>query len=232
LPIYLQSDFRWTDAFTAKIRGLVKLVGPSISCGTQPHVQSFLVATDMVGLEILRKEGALKCYDTQADAVKFAELGASAAMFKHGYSIDSLMLKYSGVDWRDKSTHLCNGQMNPGPQFMYDGTTMNPLETLFVKVKALHADARWANVVQAQKYSEWSKLTHEKPDPNKNDFTALKAQMIPKIKASIRQECFDFEKYRNANYDLKGLNWNGEQLYTHYISDGYFEARPGVKLKC
>lgn len=235
LPTYVSKDFRWISALTSKINSVVKLVGPSISCGSrQPHVQSFLIATDMVGLEVLRQEGALKCYRTQADAVKYAELGASEAMFKHGYSIDSLMLKYDGVDWRLKQNHKCNQRLNPGPQFMYDGTTVNPLETLFVKVKSLHAQARWANVIQAIKYSDWalSKGQRAPSDIKKNDFHALRKQMLPKIRATVRKECFDFDTYKAANYDIKVLGWSNDQLFDHYITDGYFEARPGVKFTC
>lgn len=230
VPSYMDKQYRWTDAFTSKINGLVKLVGPSISCGSpQPHVQSFLIATDQVGLGILRKEGAFKCYATQAETVQHSEIGGSAAILRWGYSIDSLMLKYQGVDWRDAKNHKCNQQINPGPQYMYDGTTVNPLETMFVKVKTLHADARWANVQQAIKYSQWSAPEH---DPSSNEFMALKQALLPGLRASIRKECFDFESYKNANYDLKALNWTEDQLLEHYLTDGYYEARPGVHMKC
>ncbi len=42
-----------------------------------------------------------KCYESLYDTVSHSELGASAAILKAGYSIDSLMLKYKGVNWLD-----------------------------------------------------------------------------------------------------------------------------------
>jgi hypothetical protein len=59
-PAYMRGKMHWTRPFTERLRGDVKLVGPSISCGgaynvaPTPHVQSYLVATDSVGLAILR----------------------------------------------------------------------------------------------------------------------------------------------------------------------------------
>ena len=35
-------------------------------------------------------------------------MGSSAAILNAGYNIDSLMLRYQGVDWRDKSHWGCN----------------------------------------------------------------------------------------------------------------------------
>ena len=62
LPPYYAEISRgaaWTRVFTAKLNERVKLVGSTISCGggyTQaptPHVQTYAVATDRQGLEIL-----------------------------------------------------------------------------------------------------------------------------------------------------------------------------------
>lgn len=35
-------------------------------------------------------------------------MGSSAAILAAGYNIDSLMLRYQGVDWRDKANWGCN----------------------------------------------------------------------------------------------------------------------------
>lgn len=51
----------WTEALTDRLKGKVKMVGATISCGgvydvpAVPHVQSYLVAVDRVGLKVLRK---------------------------------------------------------------------------------------------------------------------------------------------------------------------------------
>lgn len=138
------------------------------------------------------------------------------------------MLKYVGLDWRKSQSHNCNQKLNPGPQFMYDGIFLNPLETMFIKVKSLHSKAKWGNVVHALKYSEWKQSS----DSSKNEFFDLKKSLISKAEATVHRECFDFDTYKTANYDLKSLNWTNERLFSHYLSNGQFEARPGVKLKC
>ena len=236
LPSYISKDFKWTEAFTSKINDEVKLVGPTISCGSPlPHVQSFLLATDMVGLNILYKEGALKCYSDQSATVKYSELGASAAILKYGFNIASLMLRYTDIDWRLKKNHNCNHNVNPFPQLMYDGITINPLETLFVKTKSLHLKANWVNVVQANKYTKWlyeAKGIIKPRNINTNEFKKLQPDISSKMLSSFRKECFDYEYYRNSNYDLKLLNWSNEHLLKHYITNGYFEARPGVRFIC
>lgn len=62
LPPYyaeISQGASWTRAFTAKLTDKVKLVGSSISCGgaytypPTPHVQTYAVATDRQGLEVL-----------------------------------------------------------------------------------------------------------------------------------------------------------------------------------
>ncbi len=41
-------------------------------------------------------------------ARRYAEIGSSAAILDAGYNIDALMLRYQGVDWRDKANWGCN----------------------------------------------------------------------------------------------------------------------------
>ena len=59
LPAYLAGTMHWTEALTGKLTESVKLVGATINCGggyfhpnPQPHVQSYAIATDQVGLLI------------------------------------------------------------------------------------------------------------------------------------------------------------------------------------
>lgn len=133
---------------TSRLRGAVKLVGPTISCEGQPqapdggpgrhnpHVQSYVVAMDKVGFVakksikkqfIIRVEHiwptyvqdtllmlwadntTLQCYDSMGEVIHHAELGASAVLLEAGYTIDSLMTRYQGVDWRDQRNWDCNG---------------------------------------------------------------------------------------------------------------------------
>lgn len=94
----------FTEAMTSKLTADVKLVGPTISCeGTtapsgerreNPHVQSFAVATDAVGMKLLVKDGKVfQCHETLQETVFHSELGASSVILNAGYNIDSFMVR-------------------------------------------------------------------------------------------------------------------------------------------
>ncbi len=91
-----------------------KLVGPSINCEGAgdptnddgdpsaspsrppwtPHVQSYAVATDAAGLERLVGHSAVfACHQGRLDAIRAAEVGASAAMLAGGLGLDAFQLK-------------------------------------------------------------------------------------------------------------------------------------------
>ena len=59
---------------------------------------------------------------------RFAEFGSSAAVLNAQYNLDSLMLRYQGMNWRDEETWKCNAQLDPQQHDLYDGTSLNPLE--------------------------------------------------------------------------------------------------------
>ncbi len=74
----------WTTAFTDLINDHVKLVGTTISCEARIHVQSMLLATDQVGINLLRESGALDCAKGRDEAIEKYELGASAIIMANG----------------------------------------------------------------------------------------------------------------------------------------------------
>jgi hypothetical protein len=62
---------------------------------TNPHVQSYALATDQKGLATMRADPAVfDCYASLHDAIYYSELGSSLAILRAGYNIDSLMLRY------------------------------------------------------------------------------------------------------------------------------------------
>lgn len=64
-----------------------------------------------VGLQVMLDNGHIfECHRSIADAVYNAEVGASLAIFRAGYSIDSLMLRYQGVDWTNRRSWDCNAR--------------------------------------------------------------------------------------------------------------------------
>ena len=44
------------------------------------------------------------------NTIYFSELGSSAAVLDAGYNIDCLLVRYQGVDWRDKANWDCNAR--------------------------------------------------------------------------------------------------------------------------
>ncbi len=62
-----------------------------------------------VGLDVLKRDGRVfECYEDMKDTIFHAELGASRAVLAANFTIDSLMLRYQGVDWSDTANWNCN----------------------------------------------------------------------------------------------------------------------------
>ena len=64
-----------------------------------------------VGLQVLLQDRhVFECHKDISDAVFYAEIGSSLAVFRAGYTIDSLMLRYRDVDWTNPSNWQCNNK--------------------------------------------------------------------------------------------------------------------------
>ena len=63
-----------------------------------------------------------------------------------------------GVDWRDPRAQGCNAGRNPIQESFYDGVNADPLEVLFVKVKASMHQAHWQHVLQVTHFPPSSDL--------------------------------------------------------------------------
>jgi hypothetical protein len=128
----------WYHVFTKRLTNEVKLVGSTINCEHKPHVQSYLLVTDQIGLSILvdKKNGVLNCKKDYSDAVFNGEIGASQILLHANYQIASLQIKYQGVDFRKKENWNCNRRVSPiFVDRSVDGITHDPYELVFVKYK-------------------------------------------------------------------------------------------------
>lgn len=77
------------------------------------------------------------------------EYALSSHILEHGYNIDTLLLKYKGIDWRNRSNWRCNNNIHPSRIGTYDGISQHPLETMFIKTS-------WGvGEPYAGKYSSW-----------------------------------------------------------------------------
>lgn len=153
VPAY--SRRTWTDAMASMLSPRVKLAGSTISCENGPHVQSYAVVTDVVGLDVMRDAGVFVCRTSLADVVKRSEIEASRAVLAAGYSIDCLMARYAGVDWTDAANWRCNGKKNPTQAGGNAGVSVSPMEVMFVKVKHRYVHLyHWSNALEAVSYGD------------------------------------------------------------------------------
>jgi hypothetical protein len=129
--------FYWYSIFTQKLSHRVKLVGCTISCEHTPHVQSYLLVTDLPGLLLLidsqNKTDLFSCYNDRLSAIFKGELGISTRILNSGFGIDSLQTKYQGLDFNQQENRKCNRGRNPYFDRSVDGITLDPYEIVFVK---------------------------------------------------------------------------------------------------
>jgi hypothetical protein len=159
-------NYYWYSVFTKRINKNVKLVGSTISCETVPHVQTYIFATDFVGLKILLKpgnsgatseRGIFACYPTKDHVSINSELPSSNRILDSGYMIDSLLTKYQTINFTEPRNRFCNKNQNPYKDKSLDGTSLEPYEVVFVKFNDLEfiRDAR----ERAKIYQTWIKET-------------------------------------------------------------------------
>lgn len=246
LTAYAKDALHWTRPFTDKLTPSVKLVGSTINCGgshehpPEPHVQSYVVATDAVGLQVLLDTGKVfKCYDKMKDVVYHGEMGSSRAILDAGYNIDSLMLRYQGVDWREHRRHVaefpCNGGLNPLQPQLYDGVDIDPLEVMFVKVKEGLLGASWGSAMRAARMDAWKKLPQHPESKlvvrlSQNYWLDEKADQDISKAEHLSHKCFDWEFYLGANaQDLGHLREEDNpalEAWIQFMEMGIFEGRP------
>ena len=243
MPAYFKQQ-AWSRIFTDKLNEDVKLVGSTISCEgaslggdpanawrQNPHVQSYVLATDQVGLGILQRDGnVFACFEDLHDTIYYAELGSSLAVLEAGYNIDSLMLRYQGVEWRDKANWKCNAGFSPYAENHYDGLSIEPLEAVFVKVKSYLLDLQWTGPSKAVKFDQWQ-TARDNGQINDgllstNDWAANPdVYRLPKMLSlqAVGGTCFDEGFYLRKNPDLHDIPH--DLLFAHFIYNGQFEGR-------
>jgi hypothetical protein len=157
IPSYIPKEITWIDMFTSKLNDKVKLTGPTESNFIQRHIQSHCFGTDIYGLNILKENGIFDAefsgpYDKQASwtdqgkefldkkrkYIEKHERGMSKILLERGYTIEPFQLSHKGNEEL--------GDINIEDK--YFGTTINPLEVMFVKGNRTSSSI-------LQKYTEW-----------------------------------------------------------------------------
>lgn len=164
LPSYVPPEFDWFSAFSNRLDDNVKLVGTYITClpaddvsGTGARVEGHSFFTDRIGLKILLDAGVFSEHREFPDAVKDGEWAMTPAIFAAGYTIDTLLYKYQGVDWRDERNWLCNDRKFAGRPGEYDGINISPFETIFFKAfwGNLPVGHQAVNLGETLRYMKW-----------------------------------------------------------------------------
>jgi hypothetical protein len=141
-PGYPQTNFLSTTAAPP-----VHAVSSSLVClptddagGPGPRLESWAFALDEAGLGaaleggVFTIRGCKLCTDTASSIVLGGEYGITTSMFKAGYNIATLLSRYArGIDWTDPQHWSCNDNVHPSRSGLYDGISMHPYETVFVK---------------------------------------------------------------------------------------------------
>lgn len=228
----------WVGELTRLFKGRVKMVGSTINCGRAfdsppiPHVQTYAFAVDYKGLRVLMEAGVFQCFRDWQHAIVEGEIAAARAIFDAGYTIDSLMLRYQGVDWSDPEMNGCNDGMQPIQDGQYDGISVHPLEVMFMKVKSGMLHANWASAHAAVRYDTWAQEAHlpqrqRAPLLRTNHFKTDAPQRLAHLKRSA--PCFDADFYiQNSYHDLKVLlnAPNVQQAaWEHFEAHGFLEGR-------
>eukprot|EP01026_Neomeris_dumetosa_P032392 TRINITY_DN2570_c0_g2_i1.p2 TRINITY_DN2570_c0_g2~~TRINITY_DN2570_c0_g2_i1.p2 ORF type:complete len:411 (-),score=42.80 TRINITY_DN2570_c0_g2_i1:664-1896(-) len=245
LPPYLQGKVRWVDLLVAKLKGNVKLVGPVIDCTPlvnemdssqvdkrmNPYIQSSVLATDYVGLKLwMDDEHILKCYEDAQLGIWYGDSGASLKILKNNYNLESLLTRYGKVDWRDETNWGCNDNDTPERQFGYDGISIHPFETLFVRTSDNLLDLKWQAARTAYKYDMWTGAQKQdgQAEVMSNEYVDNPWYFrVLDIWATkyVGMHCFKMQDYLDRNLDLP-RNWSAEKLFEHLMNFGQFEGRP------
>lgn len=140
LPHYF-IDTHWTNIFIKKINDIVKLVGTTIVCLPHddagrygPKIEGFFFMTDNYGLNLLKNENNIFCnHKDKYHAIVDGEYGLSSCILKNGYSIDCMIRKYQGIDWRDSKNYNLNNNEHPSRKNSFYNNSLNPYEVIFHK---------------------------------------------------------------------------------------------------
>ena len=230
IPAYA-NGLNWLNIFTSKISDVVKVVGPTISCEStgqslglykqNPHVQSYAIATDKLGLGIMLSAGAFTCRNDRWRTILFSELGSAAAILQAGFNIAAFVFRYQKVDWRNESTWQCNAGTSPLNEDSFDGSTLQPFDCIFVKVKDTLVEAKVDSTLKAIQYEVWK----HNASITSNKLFDMKDAKISRLR-NIGPACFDSVYYNIQNIGMgQSLVMARMRAWDHFVHFGQFEGR-------
>ncbi|KAK8124633.1 uncharacterized protein PG998_000392, partial [Apiospora kogelbergensis] len=135
----------WSDNYLGRLTDKVKLVGMTINCGPQYHIQSMIFATDSVGMELMlypppgsshpdpygdeHDMVALQgCYTTMQKAIH-GEVGTTGVIRQAGYEVEALMSAFT----KSQRNYADECAEHPVADVLTTAATFTPYETIFMK---------------------------------------------------------------------------------------------------
>ncbi|KAK9821494.1 hypothetical protein WJX74_002692 [Apatococcus lobatus] len=242
LPGYYPAS--WSQAFTSRLSARVKLVGPIMSCfpvagtealraelaaptGSLPFLHPSMFATDQDGLKLLKDNSVFSCPGAGVDSIRYPSAKATSVMLGAGLSLDTLMLRYQGVNWRDPQHWDCNGQAEPTFMHSYDGEHLNPLEVMFAPVDHQRLYSGHPTARLAKRYDRWQQeLGKPNAQVSSNMYTMDPVTFRSQRMAYMQSRgpgCFDKAYYQSHSPDLQGMG--AADLWEHFWKNGQFEGR-------
>lgn len=135
LPVW-QKDNNWVGLLTDLITDEVKLAGTTIGIyNGNPHVQSMVLVTDKVGIDIGINKGIFNKNPFNMDKkvlIELKEIGYSREILEAGYNIKCLLKSFDGIDFRitHKSNYKYDDILCFKKRFNVD---IHPYEVIFIK---------------------------------------------------------------------------------------------------
>jgi len=160
IPKYWPSSMHWTEIFTSRLKGNVHALGSSITClpndfrGFGPGLEGYATASTPLAISIAMKYGVFDCRNDKMDVITYSEYGLATSLLKAGLNIDTNLLKYENLDWRNTKTWDCNDFKHPTSKLLYEGIAVHPLESVFQKVSWDENDEIFYN--ETYNYMGWA----------------------------------------------------------------------------
>lgn len=136
IPRYIPNNIKWPELFVSNINDEYKLCGPTINYLTTnkisdiPHIQSFAFGTDLIGVELLLKNGIFSPNKniSRIDVIKNHEIGMSEVITNNFFKLYSFQLSETKNSQNNKKPHDDIHYVGK-----YYGDTINPIEVMFLK---------------------------------------------------------------------------------------------------
>lgn len=224
LPVWAK-DIDWIKVFTDLLTDNVKLAGTTIGvvevdCKRLPHVQSMLLVTDQIGIQIGIDNGifTLNCdtIDLKQNIITQKEIGFSTYILQNNYNIACLLSAYKGIDFRDpKDAELME---NPFREKEYYGMDIHPYEIIFKKVPPRSTNGITSLKV-VSKYTKWINGEHYP-----KDLLLIEVNENPNKEIQVPED-FDWREYLYLNADVLCGGCNKINAESHWIRYGFREDR-------